>query len=134
MTARFLVGTSGWNYPHWRGRFYPNELPQRVWLAYYARHFPTVEINTTFYHLPASRTFVQWSKAVTGSFTFAVKASRYITHVKRLRLSRGQVRRLLVRARGLVRRLGPILFQLPPNFGPDEPRLERFLNQLPLGR
>jgi uncharacterized protein YecE (DUF72 family) len=131
VTARYLIGTSGWNYPHWRGRFYPATLPQRAWLEYYARHFSTVEINTTFYRLPPVRTFVDWRVAVPGSFTFAVKASRFITHIKRLRLSRGPVRRLVVRARGLGRRFGPILFQLPPNFGPDEPRLERFLNQLP---
>jgi len=133
VTARFIVGTSGWNYPHWRGRFYPRALAQREWLGYYARHFPTVEINNTFYRLPLSRTFAQWRSVVTSSFTFAVKASRYITHIKRLRLSRAPVRRLLHRARRLGRGLGPILFQLPPNFAPDEPRLVRFLTGLPAG-
>lgn len=134
MTARFLVGTSGWNYPHWRGRFYPPRLPQREWLAYYARRFPTVEINNTFYRLPRSKTFAQWRRAAPTPFVFGVKASRYITHIKRLRLSRGAVTRLLDRARRLERGLGPILFQLPPNFGPDEPRLARFLEGLPAGR
>ncbi len=133
MTARFLVGTSGWNYPHWRGRFYPPRLPQREWLAYYAQRFPTVEINNSFYRLPESRTFAHWHRAVPGAFMFGVKGSRFITHIKRLRLSRGPVRRLLVRARGLGRALGPILFQLPPNFRPDESRLERFLKGLPPG-
>lgn len=133
MTARVFVGTSGWNYPHWRGRFYPRGLAQRDWLGYYARHFPTVEINATFYRLPRSRTFAQWRSVVTGAFTFAVKASRYITHIKRLRLSRGPVRRLLGRARPLGRRLGPVLFQLPPTFAPDEGRLARFLAGLPAG-
>jgi uncharacterized protein YecE (DUF72 family) len=133
VTARFLVGTSGWNYAHWRGRFYPPALPQREWLAYYAQRFPTVEINNTFYRLPRSKAFAQWHRAVPPPFRFAVKASRYITHIKRLRLSRGPVTRLLVRARRLGRGLGPMLFQLPPNFGPDEARLERFLNGLPAG-
>lgn len=133
MTARFLVGTSGWNYPHWRGRFYPATLPQREWLAYYATHFPTVEVNNTFYRLPRAQTFAQWHRAAPGRFVFAVKASRFITHIKRLRLSRGSVGRLLARARRLGRGLGPVLFQLPPNFGPDLARLERFLEGLPHG-
>ena len=134
MTARFLVGTSGWNYPHWRGRFYPPKLPQREWLTYYARHFPTVEINNTFYRLPLAKTFGAWHRAAPPPFVFGVKASRFITHIKRLRLSRGPVRRLLGRARPLGRGMGPILFQLPPNFGPDDARLERFLEGLPAGR
>lgn len=134
MTARFLVGTSGWNYPHWRGRFYPPKLPEREWLAYYAQRFPTVEINNTFYRLPGAQTVAQWHRAVPALFTFGIKASRFITHIKRLRLSRGPVARLLTRARRLGRGLGPILFQLPPNFGPDEGRLERFLEGLPAER
>jgi uncharacterized protein YecE (DUF72 family) len=92
-----------------------------------------VEINNTFYRLPRSKTFAQWHGAVPAPFVFGVKASRFITHIKRLRLSRGPVTRLLVRARRLDRTLGPILFQLPPNFGPDDSRLERFLRGLPSG-
>lgn len=131
--ARFLVGTSGWNYPHWRSRFYPPGLPSRRWLEYYAQLFPTVEINNTFYQLPARDTFAGWRAAVPATFVFAVKASRFITHIKRLRQSRGPVGRLLARARPLGRTLGPVLFQLPPTFRCDEARLEAFLANLPSG-
>jgi uncharacterized protein YecE (DUF72 family) len=133
VTARFLVGTSGWNYPHWRKRFYPQGLPQAAWLGYYARHFPTVEVNNTFYRLPEPETFSSWGASARGPFVFAVKASRFITHIKRLRQVRRPVRRLLIRARRLGRRLGPVLFQLPPNFGRDEARLASFLDGLPAG-
>ena len=133
MTPKFLVGTSGWNYPHWRNRFYPRELPASGWLAYYARHFPTVEVNSTFYRLPESQTFASWRASARGSFVFAVKASRFITHIKRLRQVRRPVRRLLLRAGRLGRRLGPILFQLPPNAAVDEARLASFLDGLPAG-
>jgi uncharacterized protein YecE (DUF72 family) len=133
VTARYLVGTSGWNYPHWRGRFYPRQLSPAGWLAYFARQFPTVEINSTFYRLPASTVFAAWRAAVPARFTFAVKASRFITHIKRLRAGRGPVRRLVTRARPLRRTLGPILFQLPPAFACDEPRLAAFLAGLPAG-
>lgn len=133
MSARVLVGTSGWNYPHWAGRFYPAGLRQGDWLAYYAQHFPTVEVNNTFYRLPSARTFDGWREAVSGTFVFAVKASRYITHIRRLRLSRGPVRKLLSRADGLRGRLGPILFQLPPTLTWDEARLEGLLAGLPAG-
>ena len=133
VTPRFLVGTSGWNHPHWRTRFYPRQLPASAWLGYYARHFPTVEVNNTFYRLPESRTFSSWRAAARGAFVFAVKASRFITHIKRLRQARRPVRRLLVRAGHLGRRLGPILFQLPPNDRFDEVRLAAFLDGLPAG-
>jgi len=133
VTPRFLVGTSGWNYPHWRGRFYPEELAPSAWLGYFARHFPTVEVNNTFYRLPESQTFSSWRASARGSFVFAVKASRFITHIKRLRQARRPVRRLLVRAGHLGRRLGPILFQLPPNDRLDEARLASFLDGLPAG-
>lgn len=133
MTARYLIGTSGWHYPHWRQRFYPQALPAGEWLAYYARRFPTVEINNTFYRLPASVVFAAWRAGVPGPFTFAVKASRFITHIKRLRTPGGPVRRLLTRSRPLGRTLGPILFQLPPTFVCDEVRLSAFLAALPSG-
>ncbi len=134
MTARYLVGTSGWNYPHWRGRFYPRRLPASEWLAYYARWFRTVEVNSTFYRLPASTVFAAWRAVVPGTFTFSIKASRFITHIKRLRAGRAPVRRLLGRARSLRRALGPVLFQLPPTFACDEARLTAFLAGLPPGR
>ncbi len=130
MRGRVLVGTSGWNYPHWRGVFYPRDLPSSAWLSYYAQRFATVEINNTFYRLPETRTWAAWRHAVPGMFTFAVKASRFITHIKRLRLSRGPVGRMLSRARSLGRTLGPILFQLPPNFECEEERLAVFLHGL----
>ncbi len=130
---RFLVGTSGWTYPHWRERFYPAGLPSRRWLEYYAQHFPTVEVNNTFYQLPPEGTFEKWRAAVPARFVFAVKASRFITHVKRLVQSRAPVRRLLTRARPLGRALGPVLFQLPPNFPCYEVRLGAFLDALPRG-
>lgn len=131
--ARFLIGTSGWNYPHWRERFYPRALPGSAWLAHYARQFPTVEVNSTFYRLPLSKTFTAWRAAVPAAFVFAIKASRFITHIKRLRLGRGPVRRLLTLARPLERTLGPVLFQLPSTFACDEARLAAFLSALPPG-
>ncbi len=131
--GRFLIGTSGWIYPHWRERFYPRGLPQKEWLAHYARHFPTVEVNYSFYRLPEATTFAAWRAAAPAGFVFAVKASRFITHIKRLRDGRGPVRRLLARARPLARALGPILFQLAPNFHCDEERLAAFLRALPQG-
>lgn len=131
--TRFLIGTSGWNYPHWRGRFYPRGLPTDEWLPYYARHFPTVEVNYTFYRLPERRTFATWRAAVPRRFAFAIKASRFITHVKRLRDARGAVGRLLTRARPLAQTLGPVLFQLAPTFACDAERLAAFLARLPSG-
>jgi uncharacterized protein YecE (DUF72 family) len=132
--GRFLIGTSGWNYPHWRGRFYPRGLPADEWLTYYAGQFPTVEVNYTFYRLPERRTFVAWHAAAPRRFIFALKASRFITHVRRLRDARGPVGRLLTRARPLAQALGPILFQLAPTFACDEERLAAFLARLPSGR
>ncbi len=131
--ARLLVGTSGWNYPHWRTRFYPRDVAVSAWLGYYARHFPTVEVNNTFYRLPDARVFRAWQRAVPRSFVFAVKASRFITHIRRLRLSRAPVRRLLTRARPLGRARRPILFQLPPAFARDDVRLAGLLASLPAG-
>ena len=134
MTTRFLIGTSGWNYARWRRRFYPPRLPSDAWLAYYARHFPTVEVNYTFYRLPAATVFSAWRRVVPPSFTFAVKASRFITHIKRVREARRYVRLLLARARPLAAMFRPILFQLPPTMRFDRARLEKFLAGLPPGR
>jgi len=104
VATRFLIGTSGWNYAHWRRRFYPAHLPSEAWLGYYAAHFPTVEINYTFYRLPAAPVFSSWRRAVPASFVFAVKASRFITHIKRLRAVRRSVRLLLSRRTPCARR------------------------------
>jgi uncharacterized protein YecE (DUF72 family) len=126
-----LVGTSGWQYRDWRGRLYPKELPQRRWLEHFSARFPTVEVNNTFYNLPTEETFVRWREETTPRFVFAVKASRFITHIRRLRDAREAVALFWQRARRLGSKLGPVLFQLPPNFPADVERLAAFLRVLP---
>ncbi len=116
------VGTSGWQYRDWRGTFYPRKLAQRLWLEYYAGQFATVENNGTFYRLPSRDTFGGWRERVPDDFVMTVKASRYLTHVRRLRDPAEPVRRLLGAAAGLGDRLGPVLLQLPPDLR-AEPRL-----------
>jgi uncharacterized protein YecE (DUF72 family) len=130
MRGRLLVGTSGYVYPDWRGRFYPRGLPARQWLPFYARHFDTVELNNPFYRLPAKAAFQGWRRSVGTDFVFAVKASRYLTHLKRLKAARAPLDRLLRRVGPLGPTLGPVLFQLPPNFHADVPRLRAFLGVL----
>ncbi len=127
------VGTSGWSYPHWAGRFYPGDLPQRRWLAFYARHFATVEINNAFYRLPSPDTFAAWARQTPPGFLFAVKASRYITHLKKLKAPDEALARLLHHAAHLGDKLGPILFQLPPHWRCNPERLADFLQRLPGG-
>jgi uncharacterized protein YecE (DUF72 family) len=129
--VRVLVGTSGWQYRDWRGRFYPEDLTQRKWLPYFSERFPTVEVNNTFYNLPKEETFVAWREGSAAGFLIGVKASRYITHIKRLREPRDPVELLWSRCRLLGRKLGPVLFQLPPNFAADLERLEALLGILP---
>jgi uncharacterized protein YecE (DUF72 family) len=130
MRGRLFLGTSGYVYPHWRRRFYPPDLPVREWLAFYARHFNTVELNNTFYRLPAKAAFRNWRAAVPSDFVFSVKASRYLTHLRRLHAPRAPLDRLLRRVEPLGPTLGPILFQLPPQFHADIPRLRTFLRAL----
>jgi uncharacterized protein YecE (DUF72 family) len=130
MGGRLFLGTSGYVYPHWRGRFYPPGLPSREWLPFYAQRFATVELNNPFYRLPARAAFQAWRGAVDEDFVFAVKASRYLTHLKRLKSPRAPLDRLLRRVRGLGPALGPVLFQLPPQLHADLPRLSRFLGAL----
>jgi uncharacterized protein YecE (DUF72 family) len=130
------IGCSGWNYPHWRERVYPKGLPQRRWLEYYATRFDTVEVNNTFYRLPKPSAVAGWVESTPVEFVFAVKASRYLTHVKRLTdLERG-VDRFYESIEPLVEssKLGPVLWQLPGNFHRDDERLEAALEQLPGGR
>jgi len=110
-----VVGTSGWQYRDWRGLLYPPDLPQRDWLAYYASQYATVENNSTFYRLPARDTFTDWQARTPDDFVMAIKASRYLTHVKRLRDPEEPVAKLMAAAAGLGGRLGPVLLQLPPN-------------------
>jgi uncharacterized protein YecE (DUF72 family) len=131
MTAVMRIGTSGWHYPHWRGRFYPDTLPARDWLEYYARRFDSVEINASFYRLPSLATARHWRDTVPDGFRFALKASRFITHRKKLRAPRTTTRALLAVVRTLGPKCGPILFQLPPRWRCNPQRLAAFLATLP---
>jgi uncharacterized protein YecE (DUF72 family) len=128
---RLLIGCSGWQYRHWRGSFYPEELPASRWLEYYAERFDTVEVNNSFYRLPEAVTFGAWRQRVPARFTFAVKASRYLTHLKRLKDPAEPVDRIFERASHLRRGFGPVLYQLPPRWGPDVDRLRGFLATAP---
>lgn len=125
------MGTSGWSYPHWRGVFYPAELPAARWFAYYCRQFDTVEINSTFYRLPRVATFQGWRRQAPAGFLYAVKAHRLLTHRKRLRRCGQPLRAFLQRTAVLRGHLGPVLYQLPPNFRRDVDRLEAFCARLP---
>lgn len=128
-----LVGTSGWQYRDWRGRLYPAGLPQRAWLEHYAARFATVEVNNAFYRLPSREVFAAWRDRTPDDFCVAVKLSRYLTHVKRLRDPAEPVERFLDRATALGDRLGPVLMQLPPNLAADPDRLDEALAQFPRG-
>jgi uncharacterized protein YecE (DUF72 family) len=125
------VGCSGWNYKHWRGPVYPPEMPARCWFDHYAARFDTVEINNSFYRLPDASTFAGWRERAPRGFLYAVKASRFLTHLKRLREPEEAVVRLFDHGRELGDRFGPVLYQLPPNFHLDLPRLDHFLSILP---
>jgi uncharacterized protein YecE (DUF72 family) len=126
------IGTSGWHYDHWRGPFYPTDLPAKDFLSFYARHFRAVEINNSFYHLPAKRTLKQWARTVDEGFCFAVKASRYITHMKKLKDPAESLRLFLDTIAVLGQKRGPVLFQLPPRWRCNADRLRAFLEQLPI--
>lgn len=128
------IGTSGWTYDDWRGTFYPQELARKSWLGYYGEQFDTVEVNGTFYRLPRREVFESWAEQTPEGFLFAIKASRFLTHKKRLREPEEPIRRLMDAAEGLGAKLGPILFQLPPRFSADQERLDHFLKALPAGR
>jgi uncharacterized protein YecE (DUF72 family) len=127
------VGTSGWQYKDWRGRFYPKELPQRLWLEHYAQSFATVEVNNAFYRLPERHTFEQWRTRTPDDFQVAVKMSRYLTHIKRLRDPAEPVARFFGRAQALGDRLGPVLIQLPPTLRADLDALDDVLKRFPDG-
>jgi uncharacterized protein YecE (DUF72 family) len=130
------VGCSGWNYQHWRERFYPPKLPARLWLEFYSRQFTTVEVNTTFYRLISRDAVARWVAQTPPAFTFAVKASRYLTHIKRLAGMTDGVERFYQRIQPLIDadRLGCVLWQLPETFHRDDERLAAALTQLPEGR
>lgn len=129
--AAFKIGCSGWQYRHWKGEFYPADLPQREWLEYYARHFDTVEVNNSFYRLPPEGVFGAWRARTPPRFVFAVKASRFLTHMKKLKDPEEPVERLFSRAVELGGKLGPVLYQLPKQLRKDVERLEAFLEVLP---
>ena len=129
--GKIRIGTSGWSYPHWRGPFYPHEVRKHDWLAYYARHFSSAEINGAFYRIPKAATFKGWAEQVPADFVFTLKASRYITHLKKLREPSDSLQQLLTPAAELGERLGPILFQLPPRWRCNPDRLRTFLAELP---
>jgi uncharacterized protein YecE (DUF72 family) len=125
------VGTSGWQYADWRGSFYPGDVPQRLWLEQYAKTFATVEVNNAFYRLPERSTFEQWRARTPAGFTIAVKMSRYLTHIRRLRDPAEPVARFLERASALGPKLGPVLVQLPPNLPADTAALDAVLREFP---
>jgi uncharacterized protein YecE (DUF72 family) len=134
--GRVYVGCSGWNYAHWRDVFYPHGLGSAHWLEHYSEHFETVEVNATFYRLPTRSAVAGWARGTPDGFVFAVKASRYLTHVKRLRDLGPGWRRFHERIEPLAdaRKLGPVLWQLPENFHRDDDRLADALEALPPGR
>jgi uncharacterized protein YecE (DUF72 family) len=132
--GRIHIGTSGWHYPHWRGPFYPPGLKPDGYLDHYARHFNTVEINNTFYKLPARETLADWRARTPAGFVFACKASRYITHMKKLKDPADSTRAFFAAVDALGGKLGPVLFQLPPRWRADPARLAGFLAALPGGR
>jgi uncharacterized protein YecE (DUF72 family) len=125
------IGTSGWQYADWRGVLYPGGLPQRTWLEHYAGEFSTVEVNNAFYRLPERSVFERWREQTPAGFVVAVKASRYLSHIRRLRDPDEPVGRLVERAAGLGRRLGPYLLQLPPNLRAEPARLDACLGAFP---
>jgi uncharacterized protein YecE (DUF72 family) len=134
MDERLRIGCSGWSYIHWRGRFYPETLPAREHFAFYAQHFDTVELNNSFYRQPPRERFEAWREQAPPGFLFAVKGSRYVTHIKRLAVEQKSVDLVMEPALGLRDKLGPVLFQLQANFHADADRLQRFLGMLPKDR
>jgi len=129
--ARAYIGTSGWNYKHWaKGEFYPADLKASAWLEFFVEHFETVEINNSFYRLPSEEAFQRWRIQVPQRFVFSVKASRYLTHIKRLKDPEEPLDLFFSRAKHLGDRFGPVLFQLPPRFKANLDRLRTFLDAL----
>jgi uncharacterized protein YecE (DUF72 family) len=131
MDARLRIGTSGWHYRHWVGPFYPEKLPAARMLDFYARHFDTVELNNSFYRLPLETGLENWREGTPAGFCFAMKGSRYLTHLKKLKDAETGIERFFERADRLRPKLGPVVFQLPPFLEADVERLETFLSALP---
>jgi uncharacterized protein YecE (DUF72 family) len=130
------IGCSGWNYAHWRERFYPRGCPPARWLRFYAQHFDTVEVNATFYRLPTRKAVAGWVEQSPEEFLFTIKASRYLTHIKRLTDLEQGLARFYERLEPMLGgpKLGPVLWQLPENFHRDDERLAGALARLPAGR
>ncbi|RLC29261.1 MAG: DUF72 domain-containing protein [Deltaproteobacteria bacterium] len=133
MSQVIRIGTSGWTYPHWREIFYPVRCPKKEWLSYYSTVFDTVELNATFYRLPDFRTFRNWHARTPDHFIWAVKASKYITHTRRLREPEEPLERFYGAASGLGEKLGPVLFQLPPGLPFEADVLGKFCRALKAG-
>jgi uncharacterized protein YecE (DUF72 family) len=130
-SGKIHIGTSGWHYDHWEGPFYPKNLAKEDYLKYYANHFHSVEINNSFYQLPKKETFVNWRDTSPAEFIFTAKASRYITHMKKLKEPREALHAFFERVKLLEKKLGAILFQLPPRWRLNTERLISFLELLP---
>ncbi|MGF7230245.1 DUF72 domain-containing protein [Arachidicoccus sp.] len=126
-----FIGTSGWQYRHWRENFYPASIQVKDQFSYYRSQFNTVELNASFYHVPLKKTFENWASAVEDDFLFSVKANRYFTHLKKLQVRWEDLEPFLNKTLALEKHLGPILFQLPPSWKIDIERLNHFLNLLP---
>lgn len=131
MAAEIHIGTSGYSYKHWIGRYYPPELKSSEWLRFYLRDFDTVELNNTFYQLPSEEAFDNWRKSTPRDFTFAVKGSRFLTHMIKMKEPERGLVNFMPRAERLRSKLGPILWQLPPGWNANVERLQTFLSLLP---
>lgn len=131
MACDVRIGTSGYHYKHWKGPFYPVQMPTDRMLDYYAQHFDTLELNNSFYRLPTEQAFVTWRRSTPPDFIFAVKASRFLTHNKKLKDAQSSWANFLPRVKHLGEKLGPILFQLPPKWQLNYERMKTFLELLP---
>ncbi len=131
--TRYYIGTSGWHYDDWKGLFYPEKLPKTRWLEFYAQHYGTLELNNTFYRLPSGDAFKKWYGSSPPEFLFAVKVSRFITHIKRLKDCDEALINFMSRSALLKDKLGPLLYQLPPGLHRDDTLLSDFLDKLPRG-
>ena len=131
MSGVVRIGTSGWHYKHWLSLFYPEKFPADQMLSFYAQHFDTVELNNSFYHLPLASSFDKWRETTQRNFVFAVKGSRFITHMKKLKDPESSTEKFFHVVERLGNKLGPILFQLPPRWKINLERLTEFLQALP---
>jgi uncharacterized protein YecE (DUF72 family) len=129
--GKVYIGTSGWHYKHWKGTFYPAHIKETKQFAEYLKYFSTVELNNSFYRLPTPQIFITWRKTTPKNFIFAVKASRFITHMKKLNLDKEGTKKFFISVKTLGEKLGVILFQLPPKWKVNADRLEFFIKALP---